>query len=395
MSEVRSNDAGVRVESVDILRGLTIFLMIFANTGYVGKPWWMEHYPPALNGMTWVDMIFPAFLFIAGVAVPLAGERFLSRQGSAWRLGLHIATRGASLLAIGVLFVNKSNPELMGWSAAGWWLLVMTGIWLAWHRWNSESRAIRILSHMLRGLGILLLLFFLWRYQGKGGVWIRPSWWGILGLIGWAYMITATCYLVLRRTPELLYMVGVVMAGWMATAGLGYLRGFAPLGQGWTIWAGHPMLAVFGAALGASLLHAEARETMRFRLGAFAVLAAGAGIFLAAGKGLSKNGCTPGWAFLSLAAAAAVWLVIYWLRDVRQWDGASLRYLAALGKIPLTAYIAQYLVLALLRFLGWADFLYWPGTVHPALGYLTTLLFSGLLCQGVILAARRGFSLKV
>ena len=56
---------GVRVISVDVLRGLTILLMIFVNDLGPGAPSWMHHIqPPDADGMTLADVVFPAFLFI-------------------------------------------------------------------------------------------------------------------------------------------------------------------------------------------------------------------------------------------------------------------------------------------------------------------------------------------
>jgi predicted acyltransferase len=65
-----------RVASVDALRGLTILLMIFVNDLGPAAPAWMHHIrPPNADGMTLADIVFPAFLFIVGVSIPLAFER--------------------------------------------------------------------------------------------------------------------------------------------------------------------------------------------------------------------------------------------------------------------------------------------------------------------------------
>ena len=63
-----------RIVSVDILRGLTMLVMIFVNdlAEVKGLPWWTYHMPGHANGMTYVDVVFPAFLFILGMAIPLA-----------------------------------------------------------------------------------------------------------------------------------------------------------------------------------------------------------------------------------------------------------------------------------------------------------------------------------
>jgi predicted acyltransferase len=53
-----------RVVAIDILRGLTIFVMVFVNdvAGVKGLPWWTYHIPAGKNGRTYVDVVFSAFL---------------------------------------------------------------------------------------------------------------------------------------------------------------------------------------------------------------------------------------------------------------------------------------------------------------------------------------------
>ena len=67
-----------RLLSLDILRGLTIILMIIVNTP--GS--WDHVYTPFLhaewNGVTPTDYIFPTFLFIVGVSIVLSFTKQLA-----------------------------------------------------------------------------------------------------------------------------------------------------------------------------------------------------------------------------------------------------------------------------------------------------------------------------
>jgi len=51
-----------RVASIDIFRGLTMVVMVFVNqiAEMKGLPWWTYHMPGSVNGMTYVDMVFPS-----------------------------------------------------------------------------------------------------------------------------------------------------------------------------------------------------------------------------------------------------------------------------------------------------------------------------------------------
>src|ERR1700674_5872855 len=94
-----------RVVSLDVFRGLTIAAMILVN-----DPGSWEHiYPPLehaqWNGWTPTDLIFPFFVFIAGISITLSfasrAARGMTRTALAW----HILRRSALIFAIG-LFLN-------------------------------------------------------------------------------------------------------------------------------------------------------------------------------------------------------------------------------------------------------------------------------------------------
>lgn len=66
-----------RLKSLDIFRGIAIVLMIFVNSGG-GHYWWIEH--AVWNGLHVADVVFPWFLFIMGVCIPLSLKSQVNRQ---------------------------------------------------------------------------------------------------------------------------------------------------------------------------------------------------------------------------------------------------------------------------------------------------------------------------
>ncbi len=56
--------------------------MLYVNdvAGVSGTPAWMKHFPPGTDGMTFVDVVFPAFLFIVGMSIPFAIGKRLERR---------------------------------------------------------------------------------------------------------------------------------------------------------------------------------------------------------------------------------------------------------------------------------------------------------------------------
>lgn len=96
-SENKSN----RIVSLDAFRGLTIMLMILVNNpgdwGAIYAP--LKH--ADWHGWTPTDLVFPFFLFIVGVAIPLAlGKR--KESGETATVVRHIIWRSVLLFLIGV-----------------------------------------------------------------------------------------------------------------------------------------------------------------------------------------------------------------------------------------------------------------------------------------------------
>jgi predicted acyltransferase len=94
-----------RLISLDVFRGLTIAGMVLVNNA--GS--WDAVYEPLehakWDGWTPTDLIFPFFVFIVGVAIPLAFERRKAAGGDGRDLILKILRRTAVIFALG-LFLN-------------------------------------------------------------------------------------------------------------------------------------------------------------------------------------------------------------------------------------------------------------------------------------------------
>lgn len=108
-----------RLVSLDVFRGLTVAGMILVNNP--GS--WSDVYPPLLHahwhGYTPTDLVFPFFLYIAGVAIPIALGRRL-RQGAGRRqLVAKIASRSLAIFVVGLLLNAFPYFELATWRIPG------------------------------------------------------------------------------------------------------------------------------------------------------------------------------------------------------------------------------------------------------------------------------------
>lgn len=90
-----------RVISVDVLRGLTIMLMILVNNSGDGAYWPLHH--AQWNGWTPTDMVFPTFLFLMGASIVFSFRARLASSNAASPLIPHILRRFAILYLLGLL----------------------------------------------------------------------------------------------------------------------------------------------------------------------------------------------------------------------------------------------------------------------------------------------------
>ncbi|MCZ8076646.1 MAG: DUF5009 domain-containing protein, partial [Paucibacter sp.] len=102
---------GGRIAAIDIFRALTVLVMITVNTwgGVAGLPAWMRHMPANADAMSFVDAVFPAFLFIVGMSIPFALQQRQRLGDSTLQLQLQVLQRALGLVLIGFFMVNAEG----------------------------------------------------------------------------------------------------------------------------------------------------------------------------------------------------------------------------------------------------------------------------------------------
>ncbi len=106
----------VRLHSLDALRGFDMFWIIggaslvHALTAYFNWPFLHtlndQLHHVEWDGFTFYDMIFPLFLFIAGVAMPFSLTKRLARGEGKGKLTWHVVKRGLVLVVLGIILNN-------------------------------------------------------------------------------------------------------------------------------------------------------------------------------------------------------------------------------------------------------------------------------------------------
>lgn len=348
-----------RLLSVDLLRGIDVLLMLFVNemAGVTETPAFLRHVPTGVDGMTLTDVVFPAFLFITGMSIPLAlGARTAAGEPRSGILR-HVVGRSVSLIVIGVFMVNAEHGNAPGWlSPAAWNVLMTIAVLVLWQVPIERQRRGRPL---LLGIGVtaLVALAFLYRSTDATGlVQLRPQWWGILGLIGWAYLVASLIYLFASGNRPL-----VLLAATAALYGLYFADAFHVIGRlpyvsiGSTLGS-HAALVLSGAVVTASMQRHRARGGSSgafFWYGiAYSGLLIAAGLTLHQFHGIhrafwiSKPQATPAWCLISAGITCAAWAILYEFADVkgwRQWPDA----IRTAGEMALLAYLLAPLLLSL------------------------------------------------
>lgn len=122
-----------RALSVDALRGYAIITMVLSASIVSGiLPGWMYHtqtpppshaFNPDIPGLTWVDLVFPTFLFAMGAAFPFSIGKKIEKGTTKQKLALSALWRGVLLTYFAIL-IQHFYPYMTGGRVTSWWLAI-------------------------------------------------------------------------------------------------------------------------------------------------------------------------------------------------------------------------------------------------------------------------------
>jgi heparan-alpha-glucosaminide N-acetyltransferase len=330
------------------MRGLTLILMLFVNDLNMNiAPSWLGHQAAEFDGMGLADWVFPGFLFIVGMAIPFALSKRFSSGESVYDISRHILTRTLSLLIIGVLMLNggRVNPELTGISKNLWAILMYVGVFLFWNDYpNKENNFFTVTG--LKFLGLAIFAFLILKFksgQPANNGSLITGWWGILGLIGWAYLVSAFTYILCRDSivkTSLIAVLFLILNILSSLKLLGFLDPVKPF-LGIIIEGNNPLIVLTGLIAGLIIKQIPSKD---FRIVILIFICLGLlymafGFFLRRWFIISKIQATPSWGMICSGISMLVFITLYWIADVRgkiRWA----EFLRPAGENSLTTYIA-------------------------------------------------------
>ncbi|MCG8581589.1 MAG: DUF5009 domain-containing protein [Bacteroidales bacterium] len=123
--------------SIDALRGLAILGMVLSGTiaQMTDIPGWMYHaqvgppdfkFHPEIPGITWVDLVFPFFLFTMGLSFPFAMNRYIEQNGTR-KLMVKVLFRSFNLFVFAVALAHLSPYGLPESFGAGRYVFTLLG----------------------------------------------------------------------------------------------------------------------------------------------------------------------------------------------------------------------------------------------------------------------------
>jgi heparan-alpha-glucosaminide N-acetyltransferase len=395
--------SSLRLDSIDVFRAFTMFLMIFVNDFWTlrGVPQWMEHSKGADDAMGLSDVVFPGFLFIVGLSLPFAIANRKSKGDSNGTIFRHILERTFALLLMGIYLVNLENAVDSGMvvSKYVWEILVVIAFFLIWNVYpaNPEKKS---LYTGLKIAGYVLLAGLAVIYKGgnpENPSWMETHWYGILGLIGWSYLLCAAYYLF--AGDRLL----LIIAGWLFFV-LFNLADFAgildfldPVKQYvWIVGSGS-MPAFTMAGVVASVIYrlytkdSTVRNSFLLILLALGVVALLYGFGTRPFWGISKIRATPAWVGICSGISFISFAFMFWLVDIngkKNW-AAIIR---PAGTATLTCYLVPYIWYAFITLLNFEL----PMALRTGMiGLMKSALFSLLIIVVTGFINRIGVKLKI
>lgn len=378
-----------------------MFLMIFVNDidDVPGVPQWIKHVGENADGLGLADIVFPAFLFIVGLSIPHAIQGRLKNGQSKAKITSYIISRSLILIFIGFIHANMETYSPDAMIPEAWWEIQITlSFFLIWIDYPRDIS--KILRYILRGTGVVLLITMCILYKGgtaAAPTWLHLTWWGILGLIGWAYLLCALIYL--YSGGRLLVLVAAwaffllfnldFHFGW-----LGFLNG----AQNYVGMAGNGAMQAFTASgLVISCLYAwfmrnKQPSLIWVALFLLSIILFNMGFIVRFfSGGISKANDTPSWVMICTAINILVYGAFMFFMDMKRKE-SWFSLIRPAGTSTLTCYLLPFLFYPIyeLTDFGYPDFL-----THGIGGIIKCLLFAFLMVWLAGVLEKRHIRLRI
>lgn len=360
-------------------------------------PKWLEHASAQEDYLGFSDVIFPLFLFIVGLSIPFAIKQRQNKGDTGGAIVRHIIIRSVSLLIIGVYMVNyESANETLGLGKYWWCFIMALATVLVWMHWK-KSPIPKQWHPFLQGAGILIFVFLAIIFKGgeHGDLGMKTHWWGILGLIGWAYLINALLYLFSKGN---IYVMIGIFVGFNTLGVLHQMELLPTLNEPLSILNviyGGTIPAFTSAGILATLLYKKMiRKKSHWLVISLLIIGSlciGYGLITRPIWGISKIQGTPSWVAICTGIGFICFAVLYVLADLKQQTRWA-NIITPAGTATLTCYMIPYFVYPLRQITG----ISLPESLNSGIvGLLGSFIFAMLIVLFTGWIEKRGYKLKL
>ncbi|MBX2842821.1 MAG: DUF5009 domain-containing protein [Flammeovirgaceae bacterium] len=381
-SQINKNTKA-RILSIDIFRAITMLFMIFVNDLWTlsNIPEWLGHKPADVDSLGLADVVFPAFLVIVGLSIPFAIKNRIKKGDDTKNLLIHIAERVFALLLMGVYMVNfeSINEEALIFNKYWWETLMAFAFVLIWNVYP-ENDGKQKLYNGLKFLGYAILIFLAWIYEGgnvENPMWMQTHWWGILGLIGWSYLL---CSLVYLFSGNNIIAIGAawmffnlfnvaVFAGWLEF--MIFIKPYI-----WIVGDGSmpafTMAGVLASTIYLNFSESKKPYTFIFIIVGMGLLSLVYGFGTRPFWGISKIQATPAWVGICIGISLLIYPLLFLVIDIfgkKDWA----KIIKPAGTATLTCYLIPYFYYPIISLIG----VYLPMSLRTgAIGLVKSMLFA-------------------
>lgn len=341
-----------RLLSIDVFRAVVMFLMIFINdVGSVKSiPLWINHAEANDDAMGFADLIFPAFLFIIGLSIPLAINNRVKQNDTTYEVLSYIILRSAALIVMGFFHVNLDSYGSASLLPKPIWALIVTiSFFLIWLNYPKSMNKFIKYRIILTGIFLLLVMAFLYKSDtGAGNVSMQPQWWGILGILGWTYLVCAIIYYFFKNNFYALLICFLLFGSINIAEHNGLLENKLYL-----IDDASAVTLTFGGLIFSTFYNKQLnkKSTLKFCL----ILTVSGLTLLLFGflirpftEGISKIRSTPSWIFISMGGTIMFLVIFIYLIDELK-NINLFKSIRPAGTSTLTCYLMPYFYVYILQ----------------------------------------------
>ena len=345
-----------RDPSLDAFRGLTVLLMILVNLQGNGDAAFVALKHAEWHGMTLADVIFPWFLFIVGLSVPLALDR--AHSGLPWPA---VLKRTAVLFTLGVILAWLIRP---------------------------------VEFDQIRWMGVLQRIAFV--YLACAALVLVTNGWMAAALLALAALLAHSALLFVPVAGLDSLTPGNGLNGWLD-------REFLPGRLLRKTWDPEGLLstlpAIASGLLGVAVMRAKAKDVTRAMIGVAMIIS---GWLASYAIPVNKALWSASFAMLTAGSGLLLWMALrqIWPRIA---GNPAARLAILFGQTALTFYVLHMFLLAIIvrrlpdgtRVWDWLFAQLAATGVQPALASLLFAILAGIICAAPLPWLRkRGLLIK-